>query len=63
MKFSILFIACLAVLSSCAALGFYDDGGFLNRGERTSYGQYVPKKPNYKLKVRGLWTEHSIRVG
>jgi hypothetical protein len=50
--FSILFVACLVFLSSCGILGFYNDGGILNRGVRTSYGQYVPKKPNYKLKDR-----------
>jgi hypothetical protein len=47
---AMLYAVCLALLSSCAALGFYDDGGLLNRGKSASYGQYVPKKPNYKLK-------------
>ena len=43
-------ILSLFALTSCAAIGFYDDGGLLNRGKRNEYGQYVPKKPKYKLK-------------
>ena len=43
-------ILSVLVFTSCGILGFYDDGGLLNRGKRNEYGQYLPKKPKYKLK-------------
>jgi hypothetical protein len=43
-------ILTLFALTSCGAIGFYNDGGLLNRGKRNEYGQYVPKKPKYKLR-------------
>ena len=48
--FSTLFVVCLMFFSSCSFLGFYRPGGLLDLGYDNEYGQYVPKRPKYKLK-------------
>jgi hypothetical protein len=48
--FSTLSVVCLMFFSSCSFLGFYRPGGLLDLGYDNEYGQYVPKRPKYKLK-------------